>query len=95
MRSELDVMRRAGITRSRFRARFARLDHRGYIVLEDVETPVGTMDHIWIRPKHWHGPLPYPGDNVEFKAQIEPYWRDDGTEDLGLFRLQVIGWPEA
>lgn len=92
MRPELAALRRAGITRARFSARYAGRSRRGgYIMLSDVQTPIGgCMDHAWIRPWHWHGPIPAPGDHVEFRAQIEPYFRDDGTTDLGLFRLEVL-----
>ena len=91
MRPELAALRKAGITRARFSARYAGRSQRGgYIILSDVETPIGTIEHAWIRPTHWHGPIPAPGDRVEFRAQIEPYFRDDGTTDLGLFRLEVL-----
>lgn len=91
MRPELAALRRAGITRARFSARYAGRSRRGgYIILSDVETPIGSMDHTWIRPWHWHGPIPAPGEHVEFRAWIEPYWRESGEQDLGLFRLEVL-----
>jgi len=90
MRAELDAMRRAGMVRTRFAARFDLMDRRGFIALQDVETPLGPIRHIWIRPGHWNGRIPHKGERVKFRAQIEPYWRDDGSEDLGLFRLQVL-----
>jgi len=92
MRPELAALQRAGITRARFSARYAGRSKQGFILLSDVETPIGGhLDHAWIRPWHWHGPIPAePGKHVEFKAQIEPYWRDSGESDLGLFRLEVL-----
>lgn len=90
MRPELDAMRRAGMVRSRFSARYQLMDHRGFISLQAVQTPIGEIDHIWIRPGHWSGKIPARGEQVRFRAYIEPYWREDGTEDLGLFRLQVV-----
>ena len=90
MRRELDLLRRAGITRARFSARYGGQSPRGFTILNDVQTPVGEIEHIWIRPGHWHGPIPGMGAEVSFRAYIEPYWREDGSEDLGLFRLQVV-----
>jgi len=90
MRAELDAMRRAGMVRTRFAARFDLMDRRGFIALQDVETPIGQIDHLWIRPSNWRGPLPKHGDRVKFNASIELYWRTDGSEDLGLFRCEAI-----
>ncbi len=90
MRPELAAMRLAGMIRSRFSARFGMEDHRGFIVLNAVQTPIGEIDHLWVRPGHWHGDIPARGAKVNFRAQIEPYYREDGSEDLGLFRLWVI-----
>lgn len=90
MRPELAVMRRAGITRCRFSARYQLIDRRGFIALENVQTPIGQIDHLWIRPHHWHGRIPQRGEEVQFRASIEVYWREDGSEDLGLFRLEVL-----
>ena len=91
MRPELAALRKAGITRARFSARYSGRSRRGHIRLSDVQTPIGgCMDHAWIRPRQWHGPLPAPGARVEFRAQIECYWRDDGSQDLGLIRLEVL-----
>lgn len=31
-----------------------------------------------------------PALAVEVLAPIEPYWREDGTEDLGLFHVRRV-----
>jgi hypothetical protein len=91
MRASLRALRDAGLARARFSARFSHSNSKGFIVLFDVTGPTGQMeDHAWIRPGHWHGPLPHPGQSVEFVASIEPYWKGAGEEDLGLFRLEVL-----
>lgn len=90
MRRELDLLRRAGITRARFSARYGGQSPRGFTILNAVQTPVGEIEHVWIRPGHWRGPIPRPGAEVSFRAHIELYWREDGSEDLGLFRLEVL-----
>ena len=30
------------------------------------------------------------GDLVEFIAAVEPYWREDGSKEFGLFKCKVI-----
>lgn len=90
MRQALDLLRRAGITRARFSARYGGQSPRGYTILSAVQTPIGEIEHVWIRPGHWRGPIPKAGTEVRFMAQIEVYWLEDGSEDLGLFRLQVV-----
>ena len=90
MKPILAAMRRAGITRSRFSARFRLRDHRGYIMLQEIETPIGQIDHAWIRPGQWHGTVPRRGERIAFRASLEPYWRESGEPDVGLFKLEVI-----
>jgi hypothetical protein len=91
MREGLRALRNAGLTRSRFSARFGLKDHRGFIALNDVSGPVGPVeDHIWIRPGNWHGAIPRQGQQVEFVASIGPYWKGAGLEDYELFRLEVV-----
>jgi len=91
MRQDLAVLREHGITRARFSARYAGRSALGYYILSDVVTPIGGhMDHVWIKPWQWHGRTPAPGQQVEFMAQIEPYRRGSGEEELGLFRVEVV-----
>lgn len=89
-RQELNRLRRAGIRKAYFSATFSRMNGRGMIILHDVHGPVEDIDHVWIRPEHWHGAIPSPGTPIEFEATIEPYWTDDGQESLGLFNLQRV-----
>ena len=90
MRRDLALLRAAGLTRARFSARFNKITDRGIVVLEDVFSPIGGPNHAYVRPGHWRGPLPQSGKQVEFLASIQPYWHDNGEQDLGLFDLRVI-----
>jgi hypothetical protein len=90
MRQDLHDLRAAGVRRARFSARFAFRDHRGCIALEDVVSPTGTTDHVWIRPDDWRGRMPQPGDEVVFTASIRPYYKGAGEQDFGLFCLEVL-----
>jgi hypothetical protein len=47
-------------------------------------------EHAWVRPGHWRGPIPRPGEEIRFSAHLEPYWRDDGSYDIGLFRCRRL-----
>ena len=90
MRRDLARLRAAGLKRARFSARIAKVTRRGLIKLEDIFLPVGYEDHAWIQPKHWRGRAPQAGEQVEFLASIEPYWKGSGIEDLELVRLEVL-----
>jgi len=90
MRRDLARLRAAGLKRARFSARIAKITQKGLIVLEDVFLPVGFEDHAWIRPEHWRGKTPQAGEQVEFLASIEPYWKGSGVEDIELTRLEVL-----
>lgn len=91
MREGLRALRNAGLTRSRFSAKYGGKDRRGFIILNDVVGPTGPAeDHIWIRPGNWHGATPLPGNEVEFVASIEQYWKGAGEEDYGLRRVEVL-----
>lgn len=73
---------------------FARFDHRavdGNLLLKNVIGPNGIQEgHVWIRRTHWHGRIPARDEYVAFEADVESYQREDGTQDLGLFRLGVL-----
>ena len=91
MRTELAALRGAGIRRARFSGRVEKLDRsKGHIVLSDVETPLGPIGHAWIRQGHWHALPPHQGYQVEFLANIASYLKADGSEDFGLFNVQVL-----
>ena len=90
MRRDLARLRAAGLKRARFSARVARVTQKGLIKLEDVFPPVGFEDHAWIRPENWQGRAPHAGEQVEFLASIEPYWKGSGVEDLELVCLEVL-----
>jgi len=90
MRRDLARLRAAGLKRTRFSARIARITQKGLIVLEDIFPPVGFEDHAWVRPAHLRGRAPQAGEQVEFLASIEPYWKGSGVEDLELTRLEVL-----
>ena len=90
MRRDFARLRAAGLKRARFSARIAKVTQKGQIKLEDIFPPVGFEDHAWIRPEHWRGRAPHAGEQVEFLASIEPYWKGSGVEDLELVRLEVL-----
>jgi len=90
MRRDLAQLRAAGLKRARFSARVAKVTQKGLIILEDVFPPVGFEDHAWIRPEHWRGRAPEAGEQVEFLASIQPYYKGSGVEDLELVRLEVL-----
>lgn len=93
MRSALAALYRAGIRSAQFRALYGGRTALGHTALNDVETPAGdSMGHIWVRYGNWHGPRRMPhGQPIEILASIEPYWREDGSQDLGLFNVRVVG----
>ncbi len=91
MRESLRALQNAGLTRSRFSARFGGKDRRGFIILNDVVGPAGSAEgHIWIRPENWAGAIPRHGTQVEFVASIEQYWKGAGEEDYGLCQVEVL-----
>jgi hypothetical protein len=86
LKSAFAAMLRAGITRAIFSARCDFQDRRGFLALNQIQTPAGMAEeHAWVRPEHWRGPLPRPGEIVSFSARLEPYWKGDGSYDIGLF----------
>ena len=82
----------AGLNRARFSATYCGRGPHGHVILRDVTGPVGPLqEHIWVRPDHWWGRrLHVTGDRVEFIASVEPYWRNDGSQDLGLFKCKEV-----
>ena len=91
MRSALAAMYRAGIRAAQFRALYGGRTRAGHTVLNDVVTPAGAvLDHVWIRRGNWHGPRLHHGQPVDILASIEPYWKEDGCQDLGLFHVRVV-----
>jgi hypothetical protein len=91
MKSAFAAMLRAGITRAVFSARCDFLDRRGFLALNQIQTPTEMAEeHAWVRPGHWRGPIPRPGEEIRFSAHLEPYWRDDGSYDIGLFRCRRL-----
>ena len=85
MKSAFAAMLRAGITRAIFSARCDFLDRRGFLAPTEM-----AEEHAWVRPGHWRGPVPRPGEEIRFSAHLEPYWRDDGSYDIGLFRCRRL-----
>ena len=91
MKSAFAAMLRAGITRAIFSARCDFLDRRGFLALNQIQTPTEMAEeHAWVRPGHWRGSIPRPGEQIRFSAHLEPYWRDDGSYDIGLFRCRRL-----
>jgi len=90
VRDDLAQLRAAGQTRARFSARVSKVTERGIVVLEDVFSPIGVSSHAYIRAGQWRGRLPRSGDQVEVLASVEPYFRNDGSQDLGLFHCVVV-----
>jgi len=55
-----------------------------------VDDHIRAEEHAWVRPGHWRGSIPRPGEQIRFSAHLEPYWRDDGSYDIGLFRCRRL-----
>jgi len=74
-----------------FLARFECKSRFGDILLKNLVGPGGiTEDHVWIRSTHWRGHIPAKDDCVAFEANIEPYFRKDGSKDWSLFRCEEV-----
>jgi len=91
MRPALAAMYRAGIRAAQFRALYGGRTAKGHVVLNNIETPLGDwLDHIWIRNSEWSGSQYRHGLPISVIASIEPYWRADGSMELGFFRARAI-----
>ena len=90
MRRDLVQLQAAGLKRARFSARVANVTQRGLVILENIFSPVGFVDHVWIKPEQWRGRIPHAGDQVEFLASIGTYYKGSGVEDLELVRLELL-----
>ena len=92
MRPALAAMYRAGIRSAQFRALYGGRTRKGHVALNDVETSSGAMlDHVWIRYGNWLGKAYRHGQPIEILASLEPYWREDGSQDIGLYNVRVVG----
>ncbi|OPY49336.1 MAG: hypothetical protein A4E49_03159 [Methanosaeta sp. PtaU1.Bin112] len=91
MRGDLQALRRAGLRSALFRGRLAGLSSRNFVILTELETPLGiSADHIWLSRDEFCR-MPPVGSLLEFVADIETYERaSDGSEDLGLVNLRQI-----
>jgi len=68
MKSAFAAMLRAGITNAVFSARCDFLDRRGFLALNQIQTPTEMAEeHAWVRPGHWKGPVPRPGEEIRFQ----------------------------
>lgn len=83
MRSDLMLLRQAGICTARFIARFAGISGRGFPILTEVVSPIGESAHAWL-PRDSFSRLPPRGATISFVADITNYGRDDGSIDLTL-----------
>jgi hypothetical protein len=96
LRVEGKAMRAAltGITRSRFRATFSGVSPRGDIILQDIRSPRGRSEHLWVRFENWPGRMFMPGAEIAFSASARAYERAcDNSIDLTLCdiaELEVI-----
>ena len=90
MRPDLTALQSAGVARARFTAVYCGKGPRGHVILREISGPVGQLEHAWVRPDHWQGRMHQRGDKVVFLASPEPYWRDDGSRELGLFRCREV-----
>jgi hypothetical protein len=89
-RVDLAQLRAAGLVRCRFSARVDKITRRGLVILKDVYTPTGRIDHVWTKPEEWDGYLPKVGHQIEFLASIDPYLKGSAEQDLGLFQIRVM-----
>lgn len=88
MRADLAGLRTG---RAHFSAVYCGRGPRGHVILRNVAGPVGMLQHAWIRPEDWRARRHHRnGDRVEFVASVEPYFRNDGSTDLGLFKCQEV-----
>jgi hypothetical protein len=91
MKPCLEALHQAGIHRAGFSAYVQVVDKkRGHVGLQQIQTPIGDIDHAWIPYFHRGSWLPVPGEQVEFTARIEEYHHTDGSTDIGLFAVKVI-----
>jgi hypothetical protein len=91
MRRDLARLRAAGLRRIRISALVTKVTRMSVVRLENIFTPTGEIDHMWIGSGDWKGGrIPREGDRIEALADIEPYCRRDGSQDLGLFSLEVL-----
>jgi len=84
-----------GIKRSRFRATFAGVSPRGDVILQDIRSPRGRSEHLWVRFEAWPGQMLLPGSEIAFSASVRAYERArDNSVDLTLCDiegLEVLG----
>ena len=92
MKEDLQALYLSGVRRARFLARVQLYSRAGLIALDNIESPTGITSHCWIREENWSGPIPLPGRRVEFMADIRQYFKGNGIEDFGLFRVKVLNY---
>ncbi len=86
MRHILESFLAVGIKRCRFQAQFSGLSPRGHSILNDVQPPVGYIQHLWVRQTL----KAERGATVHFLASIQAYEHDSGDLDFTLAELELV-----
>ena len=90
MREDLKQLYDAGITNCRFSGRLQQWTRGGMVVLDQIQSPIGEFEHIWVREENWSGPKSPPGMIVEFMGEIKIYFKGSGILDFGLINCVVV-----
>lgn len=90
MRDDLAQLYEAGIRRGRFSGRLQQWTRDGLVVLDQVQSPIGEFEHVYVKEKFWVGPKAPPGLVVEFMGEIKPYTKGAGEPDYGLVDCVVV-----
>ncbi len=88
-RPDLDLMLEAGIKTARFSAHVAGMDEKGYIALEQVQSPIGESDHIFVHREFFDQP-PAPRSDIDFVADIYEYQQQGGRRGTGITNLRIV-----
>lgn len=90
MRDDLAQLYEAGIRKGRFSGRLQQWTRSGMVALDQVQSPIGEFEHLWIKERYWTGPKAPPGMIVEFMGEITPYYKGAGEPDYGLINCTVV-----
>ncbi len=91
MRVPLWVLWMNGQRSARFQATTGFVDDNGNGVLNDIETPHGAVEHMWLQQEDsWKLRVLDSGVRIGFEADINLYNKGNGLEDFGVYNLRKI-----